>query len=86
MVGLWATLTDVPFDDFVEGSFDKGIFLKIPFDSLLGGNTRSSYSTRIRPIQRDGGARLEDFSGNIWWDLRGARYDAFSQNSARMLP
>ena len=86
MVGLWATLTDVPFDDFGEGSFDKGMFFKIPFDSLLGGNTRSSYSTRIRPIQRDGGARLEDFSGNIWWDLRGARYDAFSQNSARMLP
>ena len=86
MIGLWGTLTDVSSDDFGEGSFDKGMFFKIPFDSLLGRNTRSSYTTRIRPIQRDGGARLEDFSSNIWWDLRSARYDAFSQNNARMLP
>ena len=86
MIGLWGTLTDVSSDDFGEGSFDKGMFFKIPFASLLGRNTRSSYTTRIRPIQRDGGARLEDFSSNIWWDLRSARYDAFSQNNARMLP
>ena len=36
MVGLWATITDVPFDDFGEGSFDKGMYFKIPFDALLG--------------------------------------------------
>lgn len=84
MVGLWATLTDVPFDDFGEGSFDKGMFFRIPFASLAGANTRGSYATRVRPIQRDGGARLEDFSGNIWWDLRNARYDVFAQpTSAR---
>ena len=84
MVGLWATLTDVPFDDFGEGSFDKGMFFRIPFATLAGANTRGSYATRVRPIQRDGGARLEDFSGNIWWDLRNARYDVFAQpTSAR---
>jgi len=85
MVGLWATMTDVSSDDFGEGSFDKGFFLKIPFDGLFGGNTRGSYSSRIRPIQRDGGQRLEDFSGNIWWDIRGARYDAFSDLTNRMV-
>ena len=86
MVGLWATITDVPFDDFGEGSFDKGMYFKIPFDSLLGQNTRGSYSTRVRPIQRDGGQRLDNFSGNIWWDTRNARYDAFSGLTERMLP
>ena len=86
MVGLWATITDVPFDDFGEGSFDKGMFFKIPFDALLGRNTRGSYSTQVRPIQRDGGQRLENFSGNIWWDTRNARYDAFSELTERMLP
>jgi hypothetical protein len=85
MVGLWATVTDVSAEDFGEGSFDKGFFLKIPFDGLWGANTRGSYSTRIRPIQRDGGQRLEDFSGNIWWDIRGARYDAFSDLTNRMV-
>ena len=85
MVGLWATMTDVSTVDFGEGGFDKGIFFKIPFDGFFGRNTRSGFSTRIRPIQRDGGQRLDDFSGNIWWDIRGARYDAFSGLTNRMV-
>mgnify|MGYP001158824637 CR=1 FL=1 len=86
MFGIWATKTDVSAEDFGEGSFDKGMFIRIPFDGLFGRNTRSNYQTRIRPIQRDGGARLEDFSGNLWWDIRGARYDVFSDLKLRMLP
>jgi hypothetical protein len=86
MVGFWATRTDVSAADFGEGSFDKGFFLKIPFASLFGRNTRGAYATRIRPIQRDGGQRLEDFSGNIWWDTRSARYDAFGDLTNRMVP
>jgi hypothetical protein len=86
MVGLWATKTNVSAADFGEGSFDKGFFFRIPFDGLFGRNTRGAYATRMRPIQRDGGQRLEDFSGNIWWDLRGARYDAFTDLKHRMVP
>jgi hypothetical protein len=86
MVGLWATMTDVSAEDFGEGSFDKGMFFKIPFDGLFGRNTRGSYNNRLRPIQRDGGQRLEDFSGNIWWDIRSARYDAFSEVTSRLAP
>lgn len=83
MIGLWGTLTNVSSEDFGEGSFDKGIFLRVPLDRLFDRNMRASYSTRVRPIQRDGGARLEDFSGNIWWNLRGARYDTFHENNFR---
>jgi hypothetical protein len=86
MVGLWATITDVSAEDFGEGSFDKGMFFKIPFDGLFGRNTRGAYGAAVRPIQRDGGQRLEDFSANIWWDTRGARYDAFSDLKNRMVP
>jgi hypothetical protein len=86
MVGLWATITDVPFDDFGEGSFDKGMFFKIPLDGVLGGSGRGSYSNRVRPIQRDGGARLEDFSGDIWWNLRGVGYDALQEYKDRAVP
>ena len=86
MVGLWATMTDVSAEDFGEGSFDKGMFFKIPFEGLFGGNARGSYGARVRPIQRDGGQRLEDLSGNIWWDIRGARYDAFSEMKNRLVP
>ena len=86
MVGAWTTLTNVPFDDFGEGSFDKGIFFRIPLESLYNRSTRTSVSTSIRSIQRDGGQRLEQFSGNLWYDLRAARYDALDQNRERMYP
>lgn len=77
-LGLWATITDVPFETFGEGSFDKGIFLKIPIGAF-GSSGKAHYATRIRPIMRDGGARIEGFSGELWWDLRDARYDVFER-------
>ncbi|WP_233495387.1 YjbH domain-containing protein [Rhodosalinus halophilus] len=58
-VGAFATLTDVPFDDFGEGSFDKGLRLTIPLDWITGQEDRRSVSTVIRPVQRDGGQRLD---------------------------
>lgn len=57
-VGAFATLTDVPFDEFGEGSFDKGLTLRIPFDWGLPRDTKSVGRLTIRPIQRDGGQRL----------------------------
>ncbi len=83
-VGAWATLTDVPFEQFGEGSFDKGLFFQIPLEGLFDAG-RSNIATRLRPIQRDGGARLEDYAGNIFWSLRGARYDAFKLDE-RLVP
>ena len=84
-VGLFATLTDVPFDVFGEGSFDKGFYFQVPLGALFGGSDRSKFGTRIRPVLRDGGQRLEDLSGNIFWDLREARYDSLVIDE-RMLP
>ena len=75
-VGVFATLTDVPFDVFGEGSFDKGFYFQVPIDGLFGNRTRSNIGTRIRPVLRDGGQRLESHSGNIFWDLRQVRLDA----------
>jgi hypothetical protein len=57
-VGAFATLTDVPFADFGEGSFDKGIRLRIPLSWALGRPVRNAYATTLRPLTRDGGARL----------------------------
>ena len=48
-VGGYATLTDVPFEDFGEGSFDKGIYVKIPMDWLTGDPDRSRRYFEIRP-------------------------------------
>lgn len=58
-IGAFATFTDVSFDDFGEGSFDKGIRVHIPLAALTGARTQGSISRTIRPVQRDGGARVE---------------------------
>lgn len=57
-IGAFATFTNVPFAKFGEGSFDKGIFIYIPFEWALPVFTRSAYPLEIRSITRDGGARL----------------------------
>jgi len=57
-VGGYATLTDIPFSQFGEGSFDKGIYVMIPMDWLTGEPEQSMRYFEIRPITRDGGARL----------------------------
>jgi hypothetical protein len=57
-IGAFATFTNVPFARFGEGSFDKGIYIYIPFQWALPVFTRSAYPLEIRSITRDGGARL----------------------------
>ncbi|MBL4811367.1 MAG: YjbH domain-containing protein [Rhodobacteraceae bacterium] len=57
-LGAFATLTDVPFEDFGEGSFDKGIRITIPSDFLLGQPTRRTFTNTLTSLTRDGGARL----------------------------
>ncbi|MEL7255056.1 MAG: YjbH domain-containing protein [Pseudomonadota bacterium] len=58
VVGAFATQTDVSATQFGEGSFDKGLFFEIPFGWLLGRETKRTYGTVLRPIQRDGGQRV----------------------------
>ncbi|MBC7738587.1 MAG: YjbH domain-containing protein [Candidatus Saccharibacteria bacterium] len=57
-VGAFATFTNVSADDFGEGSFDKGIKMQIPLAWFVGQPTRMARSFTLRPIGRDGGARL----------------------------
>jgi len=57
-LGGYFTLTDVPFDDFGEGSFDKGITVDFPLSWFTGEPSRSRVSQTIQPLLRDGGARL----------------------------
>lgn len=58
-VGAFATLTEVSFEDFGEGSFDKGIRLEVPVSWFTGQPNKRSLSQTLRPVLRDGGARLD---------------------------
>lgn len=57
-ISAFATFTDVSAEDFGEGSFDKGILLRIPTSWLVGQPGRSTLDLDLRPILRNGGARL----------------------------
>ena len=57
-VGGYATFTDVPFEEFGEGSFDKAIYVSIPIDWIISSPDRTKRRLTIRPITRDGGAQL----------------------------
>jgi hypothetical protein len=69
-VGAFATLTNVPFSDFGEGSFDKGIRFEIPLSWALGSSGQKKMTSLIRPILRDGGARL-DVQRRLYDQVRG---------------
>ena len=56
--GVYATKTNVSAAQFGEGSFDKGIYVSIPFSAML---TRSLPGVGVfvyNPLIRDGGAKL----------------------------
>jgi hypothetical protein len=58
VIGAFATKTNVSSAQFGEGSFDKGIIIRIPLGWALPIDTQSQFAMDIRPIQRDGGQRL----------------------------
>lgn len=68
-VGAFATLTDVPFDIFGEGSFDKGIRISLPMAFFTGGQVQKVSKMTLRPLLRDGGARL-DVEGRLYDTVR----------------
>ena len=57
-IGAFATFTDVSFEDFGEGSFDKGLIFTVPLQHFTGSPSARTYGATLRPLQRDGGARL----------------------------
>lgn len=58
-IGAFATLTEVSAEEFGEGSFDKGIRITAPISWFTGRPSRSEIATTIRPVQRDGGQRID---------------------------
>lgn len=68
-VGAYATATNASFEDFGEGSFDKGIRISIPLGWATGSATRQVNDLEIRSLTRDGGARL-DVNGRLYEQVR----------------
>ncbi len=85
-LGAFATLTDVPFEVFGEGSFDKGLIFRIPFDPYSPRNTGVAFRTILRSINRDGGRMVENWPGSLWESMRRTHGDMLYQTQDRMTP
>ena len=59
-VGAFFTRTNVTSTQFGEGAFDKGIIIRFPLGWIAPLPTQSELGMIIRPLQRDGGQRLND--------------------------
>jgi len=77
--GAWATLTNASKEDFGEGSFDKGIYIAIPFDELMTTSTMRRAELAWAPLTRDGGARLER-AYSLFELTEGRNIDLFHHN------
>jgi hypothetical protein len=78
-VGVFATFTDVPFRTYGEGSFDKGIVIRFPIDLISFFSTRQMASLTLRPLTRDGGARLE-VNHRLYEETRPVSYGDVQRN------
>ncbi|MFM0505043.1 YjbH domain-containing protein [Paraburkholderia caffeinilytica] len=59
VMGAYATKTNVSSAQFGEGSFDKGIYVTIPFDAMMTRSSGGTADLRWSPLTRDGGAKLD---------------------------
>jgi hypothetical protein len=82
-IGAYATFTDVSFEDFGEGSFDKGLRFTIPLEPFLGRPTRRSYGLTLQPLTRDGGARVH-VDGRLYQQVRAYHRQGLSRTWGRV--
>jgi len=78
-VGAFATFTSTPFNKFGEGSFDKGVIARIPLEWGLPIHTQSAYTMVLRPLQRDGGQRLDN-DDSLYLETRRTSYGALARH------
>jgi hypothetical protein len=82
-VGGYATLTDVPFDTFGEGSFDKAIYVSVPIDWIVSSPNRTKRRLTLRPITRDGGAKLSS-ARRLYREIENSQNASFKREFGRL--
>ena len=82
--GAFFTKTNVSAATFGEGSFDKGVYLSVPFDAFLTRSSNTRATALWKPLTRDGGAML---SRSVeLYDLTGTRDDRLLRTKAAPPP
>lgn len=81
-IGAYVTQTDLSYDDFGDGSYNKGVRISIPQDFFSGSPTRSGYGTTVRTRAGDGGARLQ-VDGRLYGIVRDTHVSDLSDTWGR---
>jgi hypothetical protein len=81
-VGAFFTKTNVSATKFGEGSFDKGFIIKIPLGWTLPISTQNGLNMIIRPVQRDGGQRLDGDNSLYDYTRRGSLAEVLRDSAA----
>lgn len=82
--GVFATKTNVSSREFGEGSFDKGVYMFIPFDFFSSRRAPGGLSITHRFILRDGGAKVSD-GRSLYPALSGDGASDFYKSAGQML-
>jgi len=56
--GFFFSRTNITYEQFGEGSFDKGFYIQIPLDLFTRSHNGDFYNFKIKTLTRDGGAKL----------------------------
>lgn len=83
-IGVFATLTNVPFSKFGEGSFDKGFVIRIPMDFMVPLDSQSALDANLRPVTRDGGQTLQP-EQILYDELRRTDYGELVSNADQIV-
>ena len=67
VVGAFFSQTDISKEEFGEGSFDKGFFINFPFEILSSSHSRRLVHFGLKPVTRDGAAKL--LVGHDLWGI-----------------
>ncbi|MCP5382861.1 MAG: YjbH domain-containing protein [Kordiimonadaceae bacterium] len=71
-IGAYATFTDMSYSDYGRGSFDKGIYMTIPFDFFWYRQSREKVRFDFRRLGKNGGQKL-DHNTNLFDLLSSSR-------------
>lgn len=81
-VGAFFTKTNVSSERFGEGSFDKGIVIRIPLGWVAPIDTQNQIGIDLRPTQRDGGQILLG-DATLYEETRRASESEFARHGIR---
>jgi hypothetical protein len=74
-IGVYASKTDISYEEFGEGSFDKGFYFYMPIDTIISSHSRKLTGYGMRPLTRDGAQRV-----NVSLDLWGLTHEGSKNN------